>query len=63
MCGRYLTPDQAALEREWATLPRDIEYFQSWNFAPSMSGPVVIAASREPSPERQIAMMTWGLQP
>jgi putative SOS response-associated peptidase YedK len=67
MCGRYITPDQAALEREWATLPRDIEYFQSFNFAPTMQGPVVIDVDEDPEKvndrERAVVLMTWGFQP
>jgi putative SOS response-associated peptidase YedK len=59
ICGRYITPDEAALEREWATLPRDIEYFPSYNFAPTMRGPVAI----ERDGERRVELMTWGFQP
>jgi putative SOS response-associated peptidase YedK len=59
MCGRYITPDQAALEREWATLPRDVEYFPSYNFAPTLRGPVAI----ERDSERKVVLMTWGFQP
>jgi putative SOS response-associated peptidase YedK len=59
MCGRYITPDQAALEREWATLPRNVEYFPSYNFAPTLRGPVAI----ERDGERKVVLMTWGFQP
>jgi putative SOS response-associated peptidase YedK len=59
MCGRYITPDQAALEREWATLPRDVEYFPSYNFAPTLRGPVAI----ERDGERKVVLMMWGFQP
>jgi putative SOS response-associated peptidase YedK len=67
MCGRYVTPDEAALEREWGQLPRDIEYFQSYNFAPTMRGPVLVDADEDPEKlndrQRAIRLMTWGFQP
>ena len=59
MCGRYITPDQAALEREWATLRRDVDYFPSYNFAPTLRSPVAI----ERDAERKVVLMTWGFQP
>ena len=67
MCGRYITPDQAALEREWGELPRDIEYFPSYNFAPTMRGPVVVDANQDTDKfkdrDRAVRLMTWGFQP
>ena len=59
MCGRYLTPDQAELERHWAvTSPPD--YFQSYNVAPSQSSPVIGVDAQGASEAR---MMTWGFKP
>lgn len=67
MCGRYVTPDEAALEREWGALPRDIEYFPSYNFAPTMRGPTVIDTDEDPDKvndrQQSITVMTWGFQP
>jgi putative SOS response-associated peptidase YedK len=67
MCGRYVTPDEAALEREWGQLPRDFEYFQFYNFAPTMRGPVLVDADDDPEKlndrQRAIRLMTWGFQP
>jgi putative SOS response-associated peptidase YedK len=67
MCGRYITPDEAALEREWSTLPREFEYFPSYNFAPTMRGPVVIDTDEDPDKlndrQRAVVLMTWGFQP
>jgi putative SOS response-associated peptidase YedK len=67
MCGRYITPDQAALEREWGQLPRDFEYFPSYNFAPTMRGPVFIDRDEDMKKlnarQRAIVLMTWGFQP
>lgn len=59
MCGRYITPDEAAIEREWMKLPRDFEYFPSYNFAPTQQGPVAV----ENDGERKIVPMKWGFQP
>lgn len=67
MCGRYITPDQAALEREWGVLPRNMEYFPSYNYAPTMRGPVVIDTDEDPEKfrerDRAVRLMTWGFQP
>ena len=67
MCGRYLTPEEAALEREWNIRPADINYFQSFNVAPTQSAPVVIDVDGDPQKvtdrERSVVLMTWGFQP
>ena len=67
MCGRYITPNQAALEREWGQLPGDVEYFPSYNFAPTMRGPVVVDTDEDPDKfkqrDRAVRLMTWGFQP
>lgn len=39
MCGRYITPDEAALEREWYTLPRDFEYLPVLQLRPNDARP------------------------
>jgi putative SOS response-associated peptidase YedK len=59
MCGRYLTPDQSALERYWGlTAPPD--FAQSFNVAPSRPAPL-IRVDRE---GRQfLGMLTWGFRP
>jgi putative SOS response-associated peptidase YedK len=59
VCGRYLTPDQAAFERHFGlAVPPD--YFRSYNLAPSQSGPVV-RISR--AGDRVAELFTWGFQP
>lgn len=59
MCGRYLTPDEAALERAWE-LHAPTGYRQSYNLAPSQLAPVVVPGTGgEPSLE----LKTWGFQP
>ncbi|MGH8131465.1 MAG: SOS response-associated peptidase [Steroidobacteraceae bacterium] len=59
MCGRYITPDEGAIEREWTKLPRDIEYFQSFNLAPTQAGPVAYHVEGALT----VNLLTWGFQP
>ena len=44
MCGRYVSPDEAAYEREWSHIPRLTNIFQSFNVAPSTEPPVILNA-------------------
>ena len=59
MCGRYLTPDAAALERAWE-LSAPTGYRQSYNFAPSQLAPVIL-----PGDDNALALdlLIWGFQP
>jgi putative SOS response-associated peptidase YedK len=59
MCGRYLTPDEAALERAWQ-LPAPAGYRQSWNVAPSQLAPVVLP---QQDGGLSLELLTWGFQP
>jgi putative SOS response-associated peptidase YedK len=59
MCGRYLTPDQAALERYW-NLRAPADFTQSFNVAPSQLAPVVRAGD---GGEWSLDLLTWGFQP
>jgi putative SOS response-associated peptidase YedK len=59
MCGRYLTPDQSALERYWG-LPAPPDFAQSYNVAPSQPAPL-IRVDREG--HRRLGMLTWGFKP
>ena len=59
MCGRYLTPDQAAFERHWG-LPSPPNYFQSYNVAPSQSA-AVIRVDADGGLDAEL--MNWGFQP
>jgi putative SOS response-associated peptidase YedK len=59
MCGRYLTPDQAALERYWG-LRSPPDFVPSYNVAPSQLAPVVRA---DDAGQLQMHMLTWGYQP
>jgi putative SOS response-associated peptidase YedK len=59
MCGRYLTPDEAAFERHFG-VPAPSGYFSSYNVAPSQAAPVVYV---DAAGERSAAMLEWGFQP
>jgi putative SOS response-associated peptidase YedK len=59
MCGRYLTPDEAALERAWE-LSAPTGYRQSYNLTPSQLAPVIL--SRAPG-SMELEMLVWGFQP
>jgi len=59
MCGRYLTPAEADLERAW-DLPAPPGFSQSWNLAPSQLAPVVRRAA---DGELALELLVWGFQP
>jgi putative SOS response-associated peptidase YedK len=59
MCGRYLTPDEAALERAWQ-VRAPTGYRQSYNFAPSQLAPVLLAGKGS---GLELGQMVWGFQP
>jgi putative SOS response-associated peptidase YedK len=64
MCGRYLSPDQAALERDNDLRVRN-PFVRVYNAAPSMELPVLrwTAATPATAPEREVVPMRWGLVP
>ena len=59
MCGRYISPDEAAMERHWG-LKRPDNFFQSYNVAPSQLAPVI---RRREEGDLDLEMLTWGFQP
>lgn len=59
MCGRYITPDERAIEQHWG-LTRPPNYFQSYNVAPTQLAPVI---RRNEDGELHLDMLTWGFQP
>ena len=59
MCGRYVSPDEAAYEREWSHIPRLTNIFQSFNVAPTQLAPII----RLNNGERELDKVTWGFQP
>lgn len=61
MCGRYVTPDQASIERDFSLRPTDLDLFPlpRYNVAPTVQVPVI----REVAGERKLSSMRWGLVP
>ncbi len=60
MCGRYVSPDDAAIEREFELVRSSgMEILPSFNVAPSQSAPVV----RSINGVRRVSLMRWGLVP
>jgi putative SOS response-associated peptidase YedK len=58
MCGRYVSPDQAEIEREYDIRVRD-PFERIYNAAPTMTLPVI----RGSGAERQCVGMRWGFVP
>ena len=58
MCGRYLTPEEADLERAWELDPPE-GYRRSYNLAPSQLAPVVRADENG----MRLDQLVWGFQP
>jgi len=59
MCGRYLTPAEADLERHWG-LSAPPDYARSYNVAPSQLAPIVRV---DPDGRRDLSLATWGFRP
>jgi putative SOS response-associated peptidase YedK len=60
MCGRYVSPDEASIEREFDLVHREWEFPPSYNVAPTDTVPIVRVTSNG---ERRGALMRWGLVP
>ncbi len=60
MCGRYLTPSEADIERHWELRPL-ADYHRSYNVAPTHLAPVVRQHSH--TGERDLSMLRWGFEP
>ena len=61
MCGRYVTPREATIERHW-NLTKGIPVFpRSWNVAPGATVPL-LRLHRETG-ELEVVMARWGLVP
>lgn len=60
MCGRYVTPEQAEIERYWKVKGRDISEPMKarYNAAPTLMMPIIRGAA-----ERELVAMKWGLIP
>lgn len=59
MCGRYVSPDEAAIEREFNLVHMEWQFPSSFNVAPTQEVPVV----RLRKGERQGVRLRWGLIP
>lgn len=60
MCGRYLSPDEAAIERAWNLKRAGSPFGRRYNAAPTLRLPVVRAAL---DGDRELALLRWGLIP
>ncbi len=59
MCGRYVSPDEAAIEAEFNLVRSELEFPASYNVAPTQNVPVV----RETHGKRSCSRLHWGLIP
>ena len=59
MCGRYVSPDEAALERAWNIIRAPSPFRSVYNAAPTMVLPVV----RLQEGRHEVCAMQWGLIP
>lgn len=59
MCGRYVSPDEASIEREFNLLHREWKFPENFNVAPTQPVPAV----RVRAGERDGVLLRWGLIP
>lgn len=59
MCGRYVSPDEASIERGFNLVHTEWQFPPSFNVAPTQQVPVV----RSVDGERKGARIRWGLIP
>ncbi len=62
MCGRFVSREQAALEREYNIKVRN-PFERVYNAAPTMTLPVIRQEKGKPREEREAIGMRWGLIP
>ncbi len=60
MCGRYVSPDEASIEREFTLVRAEWQFPPSYNVAPTQNVPVV---RMNKAGQRIGALMHWGLIP
>jgi putative SOS response-associated peptidase YedK len=60
MCGRYVSPDDAAIEREYNLVRHEWQFPRSYNVAPTQDVPVVRVNK---AGERTGSLLRWGLIP
>jgi putative SOS response-associated peptidase YedK len=61
MCGRYVTPNEAAIERLWNLTKGAPAFPRSWNVAPGATVPL-LRLHRETG-ELEVVLARWGLIP
>ena len=61
MCGRYVTPKEAAIERQWNITSGIAPFQRSWNVAPGATVPLL--RLHPESGELEVVMARWGLIP
>jgi putative SOS response-associated peptidase YedK len=61
MCGRYVTPDRASIERDFSLRPTEVDLFPlpRYNTAPTVQVPVL----RHVAGDLRLRSMRWGLIP
>lgn len=59
MCGRYVSPDEASIEREFDLVHTERQFPPSYNVAPTQKVPVI----RSVDGQRQGSSIRWGLIP
>ena len=59
MCGRYVSPDEASIEREFNLVHQEWQFPASFNVAPTQQVPIL----REIRGERRGSTVRWGLIP
>ena len=59
MCGRYVSPDEASIEREFNLVRTEWKFPDNFNVAPTQTVPVV----RMRAGEREGRLLRWGLIP
>jgi putative SOS response-associated peptidase YedK len=59
MCGRYVSPDDSAIEREFTLARHEWQFPPSYNVAPTQDVPVIRTIEGEPHG----SLMRWGLIP
>jgi putative SOS response-associated peptidase YedK len=60
MCGRYVSPDQASIEREYALVRHEWQFPPSYNVAPTQDVPII---RTDKDGQRSATRVHWGLIP
>ena len=59
MCGRYVSPDEASIEREFNLVHQEWQFPASFNVAPTQQVPIL----RDVNGEFRGSTVCWGLIP